>query len=136
MQYRKTRGVFFLALNACSSKRPVLYPNAHLKDVGRTQADLDIKDCMEQARVYVKSNKGQEVAKRGARDAAVGSATGAAVSAVLGGDVGKSAAAGAAGGAAHGVTRGLFDAAEPSPLFKQFVNRCLSERGYDVIGWQ
>ena len=60
----------------------------------------------------------------------------AAVSAVLGRDVGKSAAAGAAGGAAHGVTRGVFDTAEPDPVFKRFVHRCLSEKGYEIIGWQ
>ena len=128
--------LLFLSLTACGPKKPVLYPNPHLKDVGQTKADSDITDCIQRARAYVKSNKGAEVAKRGARDAAVGAATGAAVSAVLGRDVGKSAAAGAAGGGAHGVTRGVFDAAEPDPIFKRFVHRCLSERGYEIIGWQ
>jgi len=27
-------------------------------------------------------------------------------------------------------------AAETSPVFKNFVQRCLRERGYEVIGWQ
>ena len=128
--------LFFLSLTACSYKKPVLYPNPHLKDVGQARADSDIRDCMQRARVFVKSNKGADVARRGARDAAVGAATGAAVSAALGRDVGKSAAAGAAGGGAHGVTRGIFDAAEPDPVFKRFVNRCLNERGYEIIGWR
>jgi hypothetical protein len=26
--------------------------------------------------------------------------------------------------------------AETSPVFKNFVQRCLRERGYEVIGWQ
>ena len=128
--------LFFLSLTACSYKRPALYPNPLLEDVGRAQADSDIRDCMQRARAYVKSNKGAEAMKRGARDAAVGAATGAAVSAVLGRDVGKSAAASAAAGGAHGVTRGIFEAAEPDPVFKKFVNRCLSEKGYEIIGWQ
>jgi hypothetical protein len=26
--------------------------------------------------------------------------------------------------------------AEPSPVFKQFTNRCLKEKGYEPMGWQ
>ena len=128
--------LLMLSLTACGYKKPVLYPNPHLEDVGRAQADSDIRDCMQRARTYVKSTKGAEAVKRGARDAAAGAATGAAVSAVLGRDVGKSAAVGAAAGGAHGVTRGIFEAAEPDPVFKKFVNRFLSERGFEIIGWQ
>lgn len=24
----------------------------------------------------------------------------------------------------------------PTPIYKGFVNRCLRERGYEVVGWQ
>lgn len=27
-------------------------------------------------------------------------------------------------------------ASKPSPIYKTFVNRCLSEKGYEIIGWQ
>jgi hypothetical protein len=38
-------------------------------------------------------------------------------------------------GAAAG-THGAIHADEPSDIRKNFVQRCLSEGGYDVIGWQ
>jgi hypothetical protein len=38
-------------------------------------------------------------------------------------------------GAAAG-THGAIHADEPSDIRKNFVQRCLSESGYDVIGWQ
>jgi len=35
-----------------------------------------------------------------------------------------------------GRLRGLFKAREPSPVYKNFVDRCLRERGYEPIGWK
>ena len=32
-------------LVGCSTKRPILYPNAHLKSVGIDQANRDIEEC-------------------------------------------------------------------------------------------
>jgi len=50
-------------------------------------------------------------------------------------DVGNRTAAGAAAGAAVGLVRGGVRANEPSEVFKGYVNRCLRDRGHDVIGW-
>jgi hypothetical protein len=52
------------------------------------------------------------------------------------GDFGRGLAAGAAGGAAGGATYGIFKAAEPSPIYKEFVDRCLRDKGYQSLGWQ
>jgi hypothetical protein len=65
----------------------------------------------------------------------VGAATSAVVAAVLSRDVGRAAGAGAAGGATAGAVSGTFDANDPDQIFKNYVNRCLREKGYDVIGW-
>lgn len=70
------------------------------------------------------------------KGAAVGAATSAVVTAVLGGNVGRAAGAGAAGGATLGAVSGAFDADEPDPVFKNYVDRCLREKGYELIGWQ
>ena len=43
---------------------------------------------------------------------------------------------GAAGGATAGFLRGLFRRSPPSNAYKQFVQRCLKERGYDPVGWE
>jgi len=126
-----------LALTACGPKRPVFYPNAHLEEVGKAQADKDADLCMAQAREYgVKDGSGGKVGGRAVKGAAVGAATSAAVSAVLGGNVGRAAGAGAAGGATAGAVSGAFDARDPDAVYKNYVNRCLREKGYEVIGWQ
>jgi hypothetical protein len=123
-------------LSACADKRPVLYPNAHLKQVGHAAAQADVDACIQYAvDNEAAGNKGEEIAKSTAGGAAVGGAVGAATGAVLG-NLGRGAAAGAAGGAAGGATRGILNSGDPDPVFKNFVNRCLKEKGYDPIGWR
>jgi len=118
----------------CSARRPVLYPNETLQKSGPTGADRDIAECMHLADGYVKSSRGREVA----RDAAIGGGTGAAAGAVGGaiyGSAGRGAAAGAATGVTAGLLSGLFRSSGPSPVYQNFVNTCLGDRGYRVIGW-
>ena len=47
-------------------------------------------------------------------------------------DGGKAEAAGATAGLLYGAIK----SAGPSPIYKGFVDRCLSNMGYQVIGWQ
>lgn len=126
-----------LILSACSAKRPVFYPNDHLQTVGKNQAQTDVDRCMAEAKEYgVKNDAGKTVGGKTVRGAALGAAISAVVSAVFGGNVGRAAGAGAAGGATAGAVNGAFDADEPNAVFKNYVNRCLGEMGYEVIGWQ
>ncbi len=127
-----------LTLAACSSgpQRPVLYPDAHYDAVGQGQANGDIEQCMEKARAAgVAENRDGEIGKRTGRGAAVGGVSAGAWGLVRG-NAGERALAGAAAGAAAGATTGAFAATETSPLFRRFVERCLRDEGYDVIGWQ
>ena len=118
--------MFFVCLVGCGTKKPVLYPNAHLQSVSPDQAQYDIDECGRMADAYVKSGAGSQVAKDAAAGGAVGGAAGAAYGSVWGGSVSKRAGAGAAAGAAAAATRGIFKSKEPSPVYKNFVNRCLS----------
>ena len=125
-----------LILWGCADKRPVLYPNAHLKQVGEEAARRDVDECIRYAQESgAEGSKGTEIAKNTAGGAAMGGAVGAATGAVLG-NLGRGTAAGAAGGAAGGLVKGIFDSADPDPVFKNFVDRCLSEKGYESIGWK
>jgi hypothetical protein len=125
-----------LALAACATQRPVLYPNAKYKQVGAEAARRDVDDCIRFAEESgVSHSSGEKVARRGAEGAAVGGAAGAAVGAVRG-NVGQGAAVGAAAGAAGAATRGAIHSGEPGSVYRGFVQRCLRERGYDVIGWK
>jgi len=116
-------------LVGCASK-PVVYG-------GGTVAQADIDECSRLARqAGADSGRGREITK----DTAVGAAMGGAATGVYGAvrgysDVGNRTAAGAAAGGAVGLIRGATRASEPSDTFKRYVNRCLRERGYDVVGW-
>jgi hypothetical protein len=119
-----------LSLVGCAASRPVVYE-------GGPSVDRDIDECMRLAReAGADAGKGGEVA----RSTALGAATGGAATGVYGAvrgysDVGNRAAAGAAAGAAVGLIQGGVRSSEPSGTFKGYVNRCLRDRGHDVIGW-
>ena len=123
----------------CAPARPVVYPNPHLEVVGQRTAQQDIDACIERAREYVEGGGAGQVAK----DTAIGSGFGAAVGAVAGaaggaafGNAGGGAAAGAAGGAVAALLRSAAKSRQLTPTQQGFVNRCLAEQGYEVIGWE
>ena len=126
------------------TQTPVLYPNAKLREAGPEQAEHDIEACRRLASQHVHGTAGRDIGRGAAVGGATGGATGAVGGAVHGAMSGRGAgvgaAVGAATGAAAGATAGAVHGAvkqtEPSPVYKEFVNRCLRERGYDVIGWQ
>lgn len=125
----------FLAVAGCA-ERPVLYPSPHLEQVGNEVAQKDIDECIRRAEEGGAkfSSKSTEVAKDTAEGAIIGGAVGTATGAVLG-QVGRGAAAGAAGGAAAGMTSGILHS-QRDPVLKNYVDRCLREKGYDPIGWR
>jgi len=120
----------------CRSYEPVLYPNAKLKQVYQNEVDRDIETCEADAKEYTENpSRAKRAAGSAATGAVIGGATGAAAGAVLG-NVGRGAGTGAAAGAAGGLTRGIFRSREPNPVYRRFVERCLHDKGYDVIGWE
>lgn len=129
-------GAILLGLAGCATQRPVLYPNAKYNQAGPEVAQRDIDDCIRLAESHgITQNSGGRVVSNGAAGAAIGGAAGAGAGAVRG-DVGRSAGTGAAAGAAAGATRGAIHSGEPGSVYKGFVQRCLREKGYDVIGWK
>ena len=78
-----------------SDPKPRLYPNAHLKKVGQTQANKDIAECSSAAAEYVSSSKERgDGVRSGVRTAAKGAALGT-VGGAIAGNTGRGAAAGA-----------------------------------------
>ena len=132
-----------LVVAGCAASRPVLYPNEQLNKVGDAAAQRDVDDCMQRASQYVKSGgheaqTAKEVGGRAAVGGGIGAATGA-VGGAIAGNPGEGAAIGAASGATAGVLSGLFDSwhsQEVDPVYANFVDRCLRERGYEPIGWK
>ena len=52
------------------------------------------------------------------------------------GNVGRGMATGAAGGASVGLVSGLLGSTQMDPVMRRWVEACLQERGYRVVGWQ
>jgi hypothetical protein len=125
---------------ACATPRPILYPNQQYREVGEQQMERDVEECITLAKEFDASPPRQTQEGVGGdvvEGATVGAATGAAVGAVVG-NVGRGAGAGAAGGAARSLVRGIFRGPEdesPYTAFHSFVERCLEDRGYEVVGW-
>ncbi len=120
----------------CAPKRPVFYPNATLERKGEAAAQRDIDECIELARqAGYERNVAADAAKKGVKGGVAGGAVGAAVGAVDG-KVGRNAGRGAAGGAAAGVVSAAFKSRDPDAFERAFVDRCLAERGYQVLGWR
>jgi hypothetical protein len=81
--------------------------------------------------------RSNEVGKRageGAATAGVASAVGALITG-RSSDILRAGAAGAAIGGSAGAVSGAFNNDKVNPVYRQFVQRCLQEKGFDVIGW-
>jgi hypothetical protein len=129
-----------LALGACASRpQPVLYPNEQLQVMGQAQAEQDITECRALAE-SAGASEGTSDARRAAGSTAAGGAMGGATGAVGGailGRPGTGAAVGAATGATAGLMRSIFSGGSgPSAAYRNVVDRCLRERGYEPMGWE
>ncbi len=131
--------VCVLMASACSTPKPILYPNEHYRTVGEAAAEQDIEECeqmAEEAGAGPEGGKTAQVAKSTVAGGAIGAASGAVGGAVVG-RPGRGAKIGAAAGATGGFLRGLFRSkSNPSQAYRNFVNQCLKEKGYQPTGWQ
>ncbi len=121
---------------ACAKKRPVLYPNLTYQTAGASVALADIDECIQLAADHGHAtDAGKNVAASTAKGAATGAVVGGAVGAVTG-RPGRGAAAGAAGGGAGGMMKGVWKSGDPDQIERRFVEQCLRDKGYQVIGWK
>lgn len=123
-----------------ASARPVLYPNATLNRVGDAQGRMEVNACMARAQSsgLNPSQNSNEVGRRageGAAVAGVASAIGALITGRGGEGMLRAGATGAAVGGSAGAVSGAFHNDKPNGVYRSFVQRCLSEKGFDVIGW-
>ncbi|MGD9057988.1 MAG: cell envelope biogenesis protein OmpA [Desulfobacterales bacterium] len=125
-----------LLMAACAKKRPVLYPNLTYTSAGASVAMADIDECIQLAADHGHAtDAGKNMATSTAKGAATGAVVGGAVGAVTG-RPGRGAAAGAAGGGAGGLMQGAWKSGDPDEIERRFVEQCLRDKGYQVIGWK
>ena len=123
-----------------ASARPVLYPNATLSRVGEAQGRMEVNACLSRAQAsgLSPSQNTNAVGRRageGAATAGVASVVGALITGRGSEGVLRAGAAGAAIGGSAGAVSGAFHNDRPNGVYRNFVQRCLSEKGFDVIGW-
>jgi len=120
--------------------RPVLYPNATFKQIGETRALEEVDGCMGSASRagLTPDEKDNAVGHSAAKGAAVVGTVAAVGSLVRGRSVDSALTAGARGaavGGAGGAVAGAFNE-KPNMTYRHFVQRCVSEKGLEIIGWQ
>jgi outer membrane lipoprotein SlyB len=119
--------------------RPVLYPNATLTKIGDAAAKAEVDVCVGKAHAAGLSPQADNnpVGQGAARGAAMAGVAGVVSSLVTGRGIEgalKQGASTAAVGGAVGATGGAFQN-QPNPTYRHFVQRCVSEKGLEVIGW-
>ena len=118
----------------------MLHPNQPLSqegEVGEEAAEEDVSHCVElaEANGYPSDKQAGDTAKGAATGGFFGAIVGGAIGAVFG-NVGKGAAAGAAGGGARGGIKGTSESGSGDNLYRRFIETCLRDKGYRVIGWK
>lgn len=122
-------------LTACATTADsVFYPNQTYQTKGKSAAEADEARCEALAKEAGTADGGSGAVGEAASGAAGGALVGAAVGGVFG-DARTGAEAGAAQGGASGLLSGL-RRQKPDPLTRSFIERCLSEKGYQIIGWK
>ena len=130
--------VFFLAGCATPIAKPAFYPNAHYQQVGPAQAQLDAQACANLAQQSEVTAVNKTDAGRSAAAGAAGVGTAGVVGSLLSGnkpDLKNIAAGAVAIGAGGAAATAASQSVSGSALYRQFVQQCLAERGYHVIGW-
>lgn len=138
--------VLAIALTGCAATgpdapgaRPVLYANATLQQAGEARARQDTDACLAKAQGagLTPEEKNNETAQRAGKGAAAGAVAGALGALLTGGGL-EGAVRGGLGGAAVGGSVGAVSGAmneKASATYRTYVQRCLGEMGYEVIGW-
>ena len=129
---------FFLSGCATPVAKPAFYPNAYYQRVGPAQAQADAQFCAELAQQSDVKAVNRVDAGRAAVAGAAGVGTAGVVGSLLSGnkpDLKGIAAGAAAIGAGGAAATAAGQSVGGSSIYRQFVQQCLAERGYQVIGW-
>lgn len=124
------------ALAGCAGPAPVIYRTPETPAAQLARIERDTTACRKQADKVVGRNA-REVVPQSARAAGIGFAGAAAATAAAGArDTWKRARAGAAGGAVGVATKVLLEWNSPDEVHEKYVERCMKDRGHEVLGWR
>ena len=125
-----------LVLGGCATNQPIIYSKSGAPDQAASKAA--VADCEAQAEAAGATRYGGsagQMAGNTARSAAVGAAGGA-VGGAIAGNALQGAGIGAASAAAISLVQNVLAPPAPNPAYRAFVERCLRDRGIEIVGWQ
>ncbi|MFN8390725.1 MAG: hypothetical protein U0136_10580 [Bdellovibrionota bacterium] len=128
--------VLFWGENAFAAPKPQLYPNKYLNSVGPEQAKSDVNACRLQAEDALEGQNEGRPGGAAVKGAAKGAAKGALAATIMNGKAGRGAGAGAALGGIGAAGAAARERREGSPEYRAYVEACLEDKGYKVIGWK
>ncbi len=131
-------GIALTATAVGCAARPVVYADARSGGADPRNIERDVDECLALARRHAREGRalGREATRNTVGGAAVGGATGAVAGAIWG-SAGRGAATGAAVGATSGLLRTIFRSRSgDDPVLRRYTERCLADRGHDVLGWR
>jgi outer membrane lipoprotein SlyB len=129
-----------LLLSACASPpRPVVYEEPQRGKAAAPQVAQDLQACQQraEARVGLNARRADTARRSVAQTGAIGFVSTAAASLVSGSrDVWQRARAGAAAGITGAAVKAAFEWNDPDGVYRAHVERCMEDRGHDVLGWR
>jgi len=128
-----------MGLAACAGPEPLLRSNKHLQLYGKQMGEQDIESCQRMAAasgLRPGVHRGGNVASGATLGLTLGAGIGASAG-LIGGLTGVAigAAAGAGLGLIVGGVGGVYKPLVPDPAYSDAVVHCLTEKGYEVRGW-
>ena len=137
---KKIFSIFLIFVIFSCSYKPILDENYKYKNTPKEQSEADVDECIKRADNYLKGRKLKKAGKEAVRSGATGAIVGGAIGIVFGG-TGRALARGVGVGAGVGAAMGAGKVAGEGTLSKdqikqRYVNRCLGEKGYSVLGWE
>ena len=128
-----------VVLTGCATPQPVVYQKTTASAIEQQRVAKDTQDCRRRAEAAVGLNarRAEASAQSAAKTGAIAFAA-TAVAGLVGAskDVWQRARAGAAGGATGAAVKTVLEWNDPDDVHQEYVERCMSERGHDVLGWR
>lgn len=125
--------------SGCATQQPVVYQKSASAAAQQQRIDKDIQACRQIAEgaVGLNARRAESASQSAARTGAIGFAATAAAGIVsTSKDVWQRARAGAAAGATGAVVKTVLEWNDADEVHREYVERCMQERGHDVLGWR
>jgi hypothetical protein len=125
-----------IVVTGCATPQPVIYSNG--RQVNEDRLARDTTACRQRADQAVGLNQGRKgVAQKAAEGGVIGAVTGAVTGMFKSSnEMWERAGVGLATGGVGFAVKAMIDLNKPDKVYEEYVERCMKERGHEVLGWR